>query len=57
MDIRRVETRKVVEMVSIITNTPLIDFAKNYLQANPKATQQELQVELKNHLQELKKKQ
>lgn len=43
-------------MVTIVTNTPAINFAVNYLQTNPKAKPEQLQVELRNHLQELRKK-
>ncbi len=42
-------------MVTAITNTPAMNFALNYLQSNPEATEQQLQAALKNHLQELKK--
>ena len=42
-------------MVAVNLTAVSADFARNYMRSNPNATEQDLQVGLRNHLQELKK--
>ena len=42
-------------MVAVNLTAVSVDFARNYMRSNPNATEHDLQVGLRNHLQELKK--